>query len=131
MIARGFVPEQVVPPVHKPDITPELEIASEPPKICRTLLVSEMPVPAVTTPVVEALTLPFESVERGPFGLLETMSAVEEAVPFVRRLPKSVEVAIVEEVELPMFTWSKLEVEEAKRPSRAQSGVDVAEVLTA
>ncbi len=51
---RGFVPEQVVPPEHEPEITPVFVIASAPPNTRRVKLSSEMPVPAVTAPVVEA-----------------------------------------------------------------------------
>lgn len=103
MIARGLVPEQVVPPEQEPVMTPVFVMATPPPNTRRTLLSRLMPVPLVTKPVVEALTFPAASVERGPPGLLETMSAVEEAVPFVIRLPKNVEVACPELVELPTF----------------------------
>ena len=68
------------------EMTPELVIASEPPNIWRVALSSQMPVPAVTTPVVDATTRPLLSVDSAAFFvlrsqvLLELVSWEEEAL---------------------------------------------------
>src|SRR3989344_1735280 len=85
MVTAPVAPETEIPLPAMLEVTPLLVIASEPPKICRVELSSEMPVPAVTMPVVEATTRPFLSVESAAFLVLvrytapDTDSAVELA----------------------------------------------------
>ncbi len=64
LIVKGLVPEHVVPPEQEPEMTPLLVIATEPPNTLRVALSSEIPVPAVIAPVVEATTLPNLSVDK-------------------------------------------------------------------
>ena len=87
-----------------------------------------MPVPAVTRPVVEAVTLPLLSVPKGPFRWRETTRLLVVAMPLTDRFPKKVDVAKTPVVVEPTLIDSKKEVEDAKREfeePRSQIGVVV------
>ena len=70
IVTAPVAPETLMPLPATFEVTPELVMASGPPKICRVELSSEMPVPAVTMPVVEATIKPLESVESAAFLVL-------------------------------------------------------------
>src|SRR3989344_3831039 len=70
MVTAPVAPDTLMPLPATLEVTPLLVMASGPPKICRVELSSDMPVPAVTMPVVEATIKPSESVESAAFLVL-------------------------------------------------------------
>ena len=87
MVTAPVAPDTLMPLPATLEVTPLLVMASGPPKICRVELSSDMPVPAVTMPVVEATIKPSESVESAAFlvlvsqTLFDALSCVVDAVP--------------------------------------------------
>ncbi len=82
IVTAPVAPETLMPLPATLEVTPELVMASGPPKICRVELSSDMPVPAVTMPVVEAMIRPFASVDSAAFFVLVRYPApdIESAV---------------------------------------------------
>ena len=70
IVTAPVAPDTEMPAPATLEVTPELVIARGPPNICRVELSSDMPVPAVTMPVVEATMRPLLSVERAAFFVL-------------------------------------------------------------
>ena len=106
IVTAPVAPETLMPSPARLEVTPELVMASGPPKICRVELSSEMPVPAVTMPVVDATTKPLESVESAAFLVLARYAAPE------------IESAVLD-------AYAIWEVEDACRPDLNQSAVVV------